>query len=462
MKPFFHVQRLEQVWAQMREVAPLPAEAVGLGEAAGRTLATDFTAPGDLPGFTRSTMDGYAVCARDTYGATESQPAYLRRQGEVVMGEAPGFALRPGGCASIGTGGMLPEGADAVVMVEHTREVEPDTVEITRAVAPGTHILGATDDAEAGQVLLRAGTRLRPQDVGLLAALGETQPTVSRRPRVGILSTGDEVVPPEQEPGPGQIRDVNAHVLAAQVRAAGGEPVPLGLVPDRRDALEAAMGRSLAQADLTLLSGGSSVGTRDLTADVFQSAPQAELRVHGVSVAPGKPFIWVRAGEHHLLGLPGQVASCLVAFHLLVEPLLERLHGRPAAALPRFGRLRATLRRNVPAAPGRELYQRVRVTRGREPEGGGWLADPVLGRSGLLRSLIQGHGLVRVPLGSEGLAQGEPVEVRLFPDTAAPIAEPDTPAMPDAETSDPGVPIAGPDDLATAAGPPTQDTGDPE
>ncbi len=411
MKPFFDVQTLERVWEMAREVQPLEIESVPLCEAAERTLARDFLAPCDLPGFVRSTMDGYAVRARDSFGATEAQPGYLQIVGDVVMGRSPDFSLRRGQCARIGTGGMLPDGANAVVMVEHTTEVDSSTVEITRSVAPGAYVIDATDDAEKGQMLLAAGTRLRPQDVGLLAALGVATPTMRRAPRVGIISTGDEVVPVEQEPRQGQVRDVNAHVLAAQIRASGGRPIQLGLVTDDREALREAVERSLREADLTLLSGGSSVGSRDLTAEVFQKVPEAELLVHGVSVAPGKPFIWVRAGTHQLLGLPGQVTSCTVAFHLFVEPLLERLLGRPGVAFTRFGRLRARLTRNVSAASGRELYLRVRVSRDAE----GYLAKPVLGRSGLLRSLVQGSGLVRVPLGSEGLYGGAEVEVLLFP-----------------------------------------------
>jgi molybdopterin molybdotransferase len=411
MKPFFQVQTLEQVWQRMSEVGCLPPESVPLERSAGRTLAEDFTAPHDLPGFARSTMDGYAVRARDTFGASESQPGYLTIRGEVMMGHVPKFNLGTGQCARIGTGGMLPEGADAVMMVEHTREADADTVEITRSVAPGANVIGPADDAETGQVLLPAGQVLRPQDVGLLAAMGVQRPQVVRRPRAGILSTGDEVVPVERTPEPGQVRDVNAHVLAVQIQAAGAEALPLGLVPDDPDRLRAAVDRSLENADLTLLSGGSSVGTRDLTAEIFQSVPSAELLVHGVSVAPGKPFIWVCGEDHHLLGMPGHVTSCLVSFHLFVEPLLERLLGRPGRAFTRFGRLDAILTRNIAAAPGRELYQRVRVQRADD----GWLAEPVVGRSGLLRSLVQGHGLVRVPLGSEGLEEGAAIEVLLFP-----------------------------------------------
>ena len=411
MKPFFEVQTLAAVWERISEIEALPAETVVLATAAGRTLAVDFAAPHDLPGFTRSTMDGYAVRARDTFGATETQPGYLRIQGEVVMGRTADFALEHGSCARIGTGGMLPDGADAVVMVEHTRDADDAMVEVSRAVAPGSNVIGAADDAVAGQLLLPAGRRLRPQDAGLLAALGAIEPSVIRKPRAGIISTGDEVVPVDCEPDPGQVRDVNATVLSAQVRASGAEAIDLGLVPDDPKRLEQAVATSLNENDLTLLSGGSSMGVRDLTAEIFMSFPGAELVVHGVSVAPGKPFIWVRVGDHQLLGLPGQVTSCLVAFHLFVEPLLERRLGRKGEAFTRFGRLVAVLNRNISSAAGREQFQRVRV----EGSESGWRAEPVLGRSGLLRSLVQGHGLVRVPLGSEGLEAGTEVEVLLFP-----------------------------------------------
>ncbi len=232
MKPFFQLQTLEAVWERVRETGPLPAESVALAAAAGRTLLHDFRAPHDLPGFARSTVDGYAVRASDTFGATETQAAYLRLLGEVVMGRKADFTLDRGGCASIGTGGMLPDLADAVIMVEHTREANDDTVEISRSVAPGANVIGAADDAEAGQMLLPRGRRLRPQDVGLLAALGVVELEVVRKPRAGIISTGDEVVPVDREPEPGQVRDVNRTVLTAQVRASGAEPVDMGLVPD--------------------------------------------------------------------------------------------------------------------------------------------------------------------------------------------------------------------------------------
>jgi len=466
MKPFFQVQTLEEVHERAASVPPLPGERLPLDRALGRTLAHHLTAPHDLPGFARSTMDGYAVISQDTFGASETSPAYLHLAGHVPMGAAPDFPLEPGQCGRIGTGGMLPRGADAVVMVEYTRSLEsgrkrrpvrrtepgapserplarseegayraicdrratpPEAlrgvhgdaecepvgalVEVTRPVAPGGHVVGPTDDAQEGQVLLPGGQVLQPPDVGLLAALGVDQPEVRRRPRVGIISSGDEVVLLTQSPAPGQVRDVNSYSLSAQVRQAGGEPRPLGLVTDRMEDLCAAVERSMESDDLTLLSGGSSVGTRDLTAQVFDSFAGSRLLVHGVSVAPGKPFIWAQAGGHHLLGLPGQVTSCIIAFHLFVEPLMERMLGRAALPFARFGRRRARLASALPASPGRETFIRVRLCR----EGEGWVAEPLFGKSGLLRTLIAAQGLVRVPLGHEGMDAGSPVTVLLFP-----------------------------------------------
>lgn len=411
MKPFFQVQTLEEVHERAASVPPLPGERLPLDQALGRTLAHHLTAPHDLPGFARSTMDGYAVISQDTFGASETSPAYLHLAGHVPMGAAPDFSLRPGQCGRIGTGGMLPRGADAVVMVEYTRSLEAKLIEVTRPVAPGGHVVGPADDAQQGQVLLPGGQVLRPPDVGLLAALGVDQLEVRRRPRVGIISSGDEVVPLTQSPAPGQVRDVNSYSLSAQVRQAGGTPRPLGLVTDRMEDLCAAVERSMENDDLTLLSGGSSVGTRDLTAQVFASFAGSRLLVHGVSVAPGKPFIWAQAGGHHLLGLPGQVTSCMIAFHLFVEPLMERMLGRTALPFTRFGMRRARLANALPASPGRETFIRVRLSR----EGEGWVAEPLFGKSGLLRTLIAAQGLVRVPLGHEGMDAGSAVTVLVFP-----------------------------------------------
>jgi len=416
VKPFFNLQTLESVHDLCSCIEVLGAERVALDSLLERTLARDLCAPSDLPGFARATMDGYAVHSADTFGSAETSPAYLTLVAEVPMGRVPeGLSVRRGECAQIATGGMLPDGADAVVMVEHTRAMTADsaTIEVTKPVAPGANVLGPKDDAEKGHVLLPAGHCLRPQDLGLLAALGQIDAEVVRRPRVGIISSGDEIVTVDQCPAPGQVRDVNAHTLAALVRGAGGVPEAAGLVPDDRLLLSAAVEQALSGCDLILLSGGSSVGSRDLTEEVLTSFAGAELLVHGVSVAPGKPFIWVRVNDRHLLGLPGQVTSCVIAFHLFVEPMIERMLGREARSFVRFGRREVTLTRSVPTVSGRETYVRVRISH--DPESDVWLAEPLFGKSGLLRTLVQSQGLVRIPLGHEGFDAGAHVQALTFP-----------------------------------------------
>ncbi|KIX11476.1 molybdopterin molybdotransferase MoeA [Dethiosulfatarculus sandiegensis] len=411
MKPFFNVQSVDQVHGYADRLSPLSPEIINLTQAGGRILARDFTSPTDLPGFKRSTMDGFALGSRDTFGASETSPGYLEIVGEVRMGVEPDFELKRGQCARIGTGGMLPKGADSVLMVEHTRLLDDTTLEVIKSVAPKGNTMGPSDDAYSGETLLKAGHRLKPQDIGLLAALGQLEVHVVKRPVVGIVSTGDEVVPVEQTPRPGQVRNVNTYTLSQQVLFAGGMPREMGLVGDDEKVLTEKVAQSLEECDLTLLSGGSSVGVRDLTAKVFLSFPTAELLVHGVGVSPGKPFIWVATEKGQLLGLPGQVASCVVAFHVFVEPVIERLLGRPVKAFARFPRKIGSLSRPLPSVSGREEYVRVSFVDSND----GPLVEPVFGKSGLLTTLIKGQGLVKVPADSEGMYAGDQVEVMLFP-----------------------------------------------
>lgn len=411
MKRFFKVKTVEEVLSLLAGFKPLEGEEVPLFQARGRVAAEAVAALENLPAFDRSAMDGYAVRARDTFGATETLPGLFTVVGEVVMGRAPGFTVGPGQAARIWTGGMLPRGADAVVMVEYAREVDETTVELSRAVAPGSHVIRAGEDVRAGEVLVAAGQRLRPQEVGLLAGLGFTRVRVVRRPRVAVISTGDEIVPVEAVPGPGQVRDINTYSLGAQVEASGAEPVYVGLVRDEPAELRAAAARGLAEAEVVVLSGGSSVGVRDFTVEVFGSFAGAEVLVHGVSVSPGKPTILARRGNQSLWGLPGHAVSAMITFDLFLRPLLARLSGE-AAPERLFGRsVKARLSRNVPSVHGREDY--VRVWLEAEAEGD-FTAHPLLGQSGLISTMVKADGLVRIGLNEEGLSQGAEVEVLLF------------------------------------------------
>jgi molybdopterin molybdotransferase len=409
---FFRLQTREEVLALYLRFAQVGLEEVELAAAAGRVLAAAVAAPEHVPSFLRASMDGYAVRAQDTFGASVAAPQYLQIRGEVPMGEVPERGVGPGEVLRAPTGAMLPTGADAVVMVEYTAEHPDGTLEVRRPVAPGENVLSPGEDVRQGEVLFPAGRRLRPQEVGLLAALGVTTVTVYRRSRVAIFSSGDEVVPIDQQPSPGQVRDCNAYLTAAQVAEWGGLPLIHGIIPDDFNALRKTLAAVLAEADLILISGGSSVGVRDLTLEAIRALPGAAILVHGVAIRPGKPTILASLGdkgEKPLLGLPGHPASAAVVMEVLGRPLLERLSGLESQSLW-GGTVTALLSRNLAGASGREDYVRVRLRH----EGDTLWADPVLGPSGLLSPMVKSDGLVMIPLGVEGLVKGEPVTVRLF------------------------------------------------
>ncbi len=392
-------------------LARLPAapctERVPLLAALDRVLATDLCAPGDLPTFPRSTMDGFAVRAADTYGASEGLPAYLTVVGECLMGQAPAVDVRVSQAARIATGGMLAPGADAVVMVENTQEVDAATIEVLRPVAPGENVIQVGEDVRRDDPLLPRGHVLRPQDLGGLAALGLAEVPVVPRLRVGIISSGDEVVPPEAEPGPGQVRDVNTYTIAALTRRLGHDPLPYGICQDDLATLQATARRAWSECDVVVLSAGSSVSARDMTADVIESLGQPGILVHGVSLRPGKPTILAVADGKPVFGLPGNPVSCMVTFDLFVAPALYHLTGceRP----PAQHRLRARLTKNVASAAGRVDYVQVRLE---ERDGELW-ADPVFGKSNLIYTLVRADGMVKVELDQGGLAAGELVAVTL-------------------------------------------------
>jgi molybdopterin molybdotransferase len=409
---FFRLQTREEVLALYDRFPPVGVEEVELAAAFDRILAAPIVAPEDVPGFLRATMDGYAVRAKDTFGASVGAPQYLEIKGEVPMGVAPSRGVVGGETLRVPTGAMLPEGADAVVMIEYTAEHPDGTLEVRRAVAPGENVLSPGEDVAREEMLFPAGRRLRPQEIGLLAALGIRRLEAYKKPRVAIISSGDEIVPLDERPGPGQVRDSNAYLAAAQVAEWGGRPEMYGIIPDDFTALQNILAAALEEADLILISGGSSVGARDLTLKAIQNLPGAEVLVHGVALRPGKPTILAALGpegKKPLLGLPGHPASAAVVMEVLGRPLLSRLAG--LANQSSWGRtLTAQLSRNLAGATGREDYVRVRLRR----EGDTVWADPVLGPSGLLSPLVKSAGLVMIPLGVEGLFKGATVTVSLF------------------------------------------------
>jgi molybdopterin molybdotransferase len=388
--------------------ASIKVEHVATESALGRVLAQDIRAPHPLPPFARSTVDGYAVRAEDTHGATPSLPAYLELAGEVLMGSKTELMLGSSQTAIVHTGGMIPVGADAVIMLEDTQQVQDAEVEIHKAVAVGENILAEGEDVKAGEVVLRSGTALRPQEIGGLMALGYTKIDVAVRPRVGILSSGDEVVPPGVEPNPGQVRDINSYTLAALVERAGGTPVRRGIIPDDRAELETAARTSFEEDDIVLITAGSSVSARDITVEILADLGEPGVLTHGLAIKPGKPTILGLAKQKPLIGLPGNPVSALVVGGLIIPPILRRYLGMDGEHW--YPQVPARLSVNIASQSGREDYQPVRLIHSE----GGLLAEPVYGRSNLIFTLVRADGLVLVPAAANGLPEGEEVLVRLF------------------------------------------------
>ncbi len=411
MKGFFQLISSRELLELMTQFHALDTETAAFGNSMGRVLAQNVTAPEQLPPFSRSTMDGFAVRARDTFGCSESEPALLTIVGEVAMGKSGrDISLKSGQVSRIWTGGELADRADAVVMIEYSRLLSEDTIEIFRPVAPGENVIRAGEDLEKGEVVLTRGRRIRPQDSGVLAGLGIAGIQVYRKPMVAILSTGDELVPPEQQPGPGQIRDINSTTLAGLVEESGGIAKQYGIIEDDFESMFAACRDALAEADMVLVSGGSSVGQRDFTLQVLEQLDNSHLLAHGVAIRPGKPTILARQGNKPLFGLPGHVASAMVVFYLFVQPLLRRLGGMSSDL--GLESIQAVTGQPIPSAIGREEYVRVQLIKkdGADPP----TVMPVYGKSGLLTPLVKADGLLIIDRDSEGLDQGARGQVLLF------------------------------------------------
>ncbi len=404
-REFFATRTVAQALAGFSPALRTPTRAVPLADALGRVPACDVIAVGPLPGFARSTVDGYAVQAADTYGASEGLPSYLDVVGAVQMGTQPDVTVTAGTAAEMPTGGVLPAGADAVVMVEYTNETMPGTVEVLRPIAPGGGVVAADADVIPGAVLAPAGRPLRAVDLGMLAAAGVTEVLAHDRPRVAILSTGDEVVPPcTATLHAGQVRDAIAPALAGLVLEAGGWPVPCGIVPDDPAALRSALQTALAQADLVVVSAGSSVGTRDATADAVASLGAPGIFCHGLAIKPGKPTLLAECSGVPVIGLPGNPLSALVVVRLVGAPLVWRLAG--CATPPPEPSVTASLTRQVPSEAGRRDIVQVQLR--------GHQAEPLFGASALLSVLTRADGYLVVPEPTTGLDAGAEVSITLY------------------------------------------------
>ena len=410
MPEFLKLTNPEQALKEFLDSVPgsPTAERIRTEQALGRVLLNDVVAPSPLPPFARTTVDGFAVQASDTFGASPGLPSYLDVAGEVLMGKVPELKVKKGKTVLIHTGGMLPSGADAVVMVEDTQSISDSELEVLKPVAAGQNVLQMGEDVQPGDVVINRGTRIRTQEIGGLMALGFTEVEVAESPRVAILSTGDEVVPPAEQPEPGQVRDINSFTLSALVERAGGKPVRYGIIPDNAQDLETIARQAHAEHHMVLITAGSSVSERDITADVIAELGKPGILVHGIALRPGKPTILSLCDDVPVVGLPGNPVSAVVVAGLFVTPAIRKLQGlRGPEWIPAIS---ASLQTNVSSMAGREDWLPCRLV----VTSDGLEAEPIFGRSNLIFTLVRADGLVRIPAASTGIDSGERVEVRLF------------------------------------------------
>lgn len=413
MSEFLRLVTVQEAWRRWSSAIEAAgwhsgSEVVELQNALDRVLAAPIIANEALPPFERSTVDGYGVRAADSFGATEGLPAYLQLVGEMAMGAIAPLEIGPAQAALVHTGGALPQGADAVVMIEDTQKSKADELEVLKAVAQGDNVISAGEDLAAGDQALAAGTQLRPQELGGLAALGFTEVPVVKKPKVAIISTGDELVPVKADLADGQVRDVNSTTLAALVTKAGGQAKAYGIVSDEPGQLDNAAARAKEECDVIVITAGSSVSARDRTAHVLDELGEPGVLVHGLTIKPGKPTILGVCDGTPTLGLPGNPVSALVIAGLFLAPALRRMLGLPKQAIQ--AQVPARLLVNIASKTGREDYVPIKL----EKDEHGYRAQPVYGRSNLIFTLIRADGLLRIPPDLTGHKAGEQVMVRLF------------------------------------------------
>ena len=402
MRPIRETISLDEAIAILAEATPPVdrVETIALAAADGRVIAEPASATIDVPPFDRAAMDGYAVIAEDTFGAGRYEPRVLRCIETVYTGQVPAKRITRGECVEIATGAPLPEGADAVVMVEETLKNGTGEVQIFTPVYPRQHVGRRGADIAAGQTVLSAGDVLNPSRIGALAAIGTVDVRVYERPRVAILSTGNEIVAPGELLRPGQIYDINRFTLASVIRTHGGVPVDQPAAPDTLEELTAAV-RQAASADLIVFSGGSSVGERDLIMDVLQNS--GEVLFHGIAVKPGKPTVFGRVSGKPVLGMPGYPTSCLSNAYMLLVPALRRM-----ARLPEYRpqSVRVALSRRIVSTTGRRQFYTVRIVDG--------TAVPAFKASGDITSMSHADGYIEISEQTDIVEAGEIVDVKLF------------------------------------------------
>ena len=400
-----YVKTPEEVLAMIEsEFAPLErVEVVSLSNAMGRTLGEDIAAREYVPDFDRSTVDGFAVRAGDTFGCSDAIPAILPLQATVLMGEGADFDLEQGACVAVPTGGAVPRGADGVVMQEYTEDYGDGSIGVAKPAAPGMNMIFRGDDVYPGKVILHKGRVLSSADIGALAAIGQVRVPVAKKLTVGVISTGDELVPPEVQPGPGQVRDVNSPMLEAMLTAFGCRVINYGIVVDDENLLSEKVHRAMDECDALLLSGGSSVGVKDAACRIIESA--GKLLLHGIAIKPGKPTILGKTGEKPIVGLPGHPVAAYFITKLFVQPLLGRLTGRDMTAYA----VTARVTESISANHGRAQYHCCRLTK----KDGQLYAKPIRGKSGLITTLAGADGYFCIDRDCEGLPQNAEIQVTI-------------------------------------------------
>jgi len=384
----------------------LQSESVHLLESHGRIAAETLYSPVDVPAFNRSTVDGYAVKVKEVMGASESIPSILTLKKEVMMGENAALPLQSGEAIYVPTGGMIPEGADGMVMIEHAEVLDEQTLLIKKPIAFGENITYRGDDLKENDAILKEGEKISAYDMGLLAGVGIGWIKVFEKIKVAVLSTGDEIIDYDQEPKSGQIRDINGYTLSGASIACGGQVVYKTLIKDDFDALRGALDHAVHVADLVILSGGSSVGTRDFTNAAIESFNTGEILLHGISVKPGKPTIVGRIDNKMVFGLPGHPAASAIIFEILVKPYIEKCQLKQ----PGTFKIGAKLTSNLHAAPGKDTFVMVAL----HSENGTTHATPIHGKSGLMTLLTKATGYIQITSELEGLYKDQEVEVTLL------------------------------------------------
>ncbi|WP_071461447.1 molybdopterin molybdotransferase MoeA [Bacillus massilinigeriensis] len=406
---FFNVKTVEEAFALIDEKVGIvtDTESCPLEKALHRVLAEDIIAAENVPAFDRSTVDGYAVFAKDTYGSSESMPGFLTVDGEVKMGEKAAHPLSRGKAIYVPTGGMLPAGSDSVLMIEHCEELA-GLLNTYRQVAPGENVIRKGEDITEGERILQAGKKLRPQEIGALASLGIKKMKVYRKVNAAYLSTGDEIVPFHTEKlETGQIRDINYLTVASLAKEWGIDVLYGGITADDYHEFSTRAKELYEKADCLILSGGSSVGAKDYTTEVIQSLGEPGVFVHGISIKPGKPTILAMADGKPIIGLPGHPASAMIIFKLFGERILKKRTGENSERKP--DRIFARIGKNIPSSPGRSDYIRVQLSE----KNGEWWAEPIIGKSGLITTLVKSDGIVEISSAKEGISQGDYVPVIL-------------------------------------------------